>query len=349
MRVIFGAVFLLFSAIKSSFGGCGGALVILKKTEGVIFSPAPDEAGGVCIWIISVPTDQRIIFYFTNYTLRTSFVSYPRHKDYCTEKDTRIEFKDSSTDQPWIAYCQSGLPDPIATTKSSLYIEFNVSDGDSTSQFSARYITLPFKHTIDLREASNDAITSPGFPGKYPRNSHFVWSVIAPSGYRLKIEFTKFDISHEGGYDCPKDALVVRDGPSVQSELLTRLCGSGGYTGLPQPMYSSTNFMTLEFVSDVYGMDGDYVGFKANVTKEIRLYVIILPCAIGILVISLLVAAIVFKYRRGSSSGAGHPRMQMSLLDEADHFSTTQISEVDTPNEANLPVYRPTTQQIKEA
>ena len=82
---------------------------------------------------------------------------------------------------------------------------------------------------------------------------------------------------------------------------------------------------------------------------EIRLYVIILPCAIGILVISLLVAAIVFKYRRGSSSGAGHPRMQMSLLDEADHFSTTQISEVDTPNEANLPVYRPTTQQIKEA
>ncbi|XP_068701203.1 dorsal-ventral patterning tolloid-like protein 1 [Montipora foliosa] len=348
MRVIFGAVFLLFSTIKSSFGGCGGAPVILEKTEGVIISPAPYEAGGVCIWIISVPTDQRIIFYFTSYTLESSFVSSPRHKDYCTEKDTRIEFKDSSTDQPWIEYCQSGLPDPIATTKSSLYIEFNVSDGDSRSQFSARYITLPFKQTIDLREASNDTITSPEFPGKYPRNSHFVWSLIAPSGYRLKIEFTKFDISDDGGYDCPKDALVVRDGPSVQSELLTRLCGSGRYTGLPQAMYSSTNFMTLEFVSDVYGMDGDYVGFKANVTKEIRLYVIILPCAIGILIISLLVAAFVFKYRRGSS-GAGHPRMQMSLLKEADHFKTTQISEVDTPYEANLPVYRPTTQQIKEA
>ena len=126
--------------------GCGGSPVILKKPKGVIISPAPDEAGGVCIWIISVPTDQRIIFYFTNYTLRTSFVSYAR-QDYCTEKYTRIEFKDSSTDQPWIAYCQSGLPDPIATTKSSLYIEFTISDGDSTSQFSARYITLRFKHS----------------------------------------------------------------------------------------------------------------------------------------------------------------------------------------------------------
>ena len=129
------------------FAGCGGTPVILEKPEGVIISPAPDKAGGVCIWIISVPTDQRIIFYFTSYTLETSLFSSPRRKDYCTEKNTRIEFKDSSTDQPWIAYCQSGLPDPIATTKSSLYIEFNVSDGDSTSQFSARYITLPFKHS----------------------------------------------------------------------------------------------------------------------------------------------------------------------------------------------------------
>ena len=126
---------------------------------------------------------------------------------------------------------------------------------------------LFFVAAIDLREASNDTITSPGFPGKYPRNSHFVWSLVAPSGYRLKIEFTKFDIFDEGGYDCPKDALVVRDGPSVQSELLTRLCGRYTDIHIPQAIYSSTNFMTLEFVSEVYGMHRDYVGFKANVTK----------------------------------------------------------------------------------
>lgn len=79
---------------------------------------------------------------------------------------------------------------------------------------------------------------------------------------------------------------------------------------------------------------------------EVKLYVIVVPCAIGIVVVSLIVAAVVFMYRRISASGVGHPTMQMSLLNEADHFSTTQISEVDTHNEANLPVYRPTTQQI---
>lgn len=77
-----------------------------------------------------------------------------------------------------------------------------------------------------------------------------------------------------------------------------------------------------------------------------KLYIIVVPCAIGILVVSLIVAAVVFMFRRLSASGGGHPRMQMSLLNEADHFSTTQISEADTANEANLPVYRPTTQQI---
>ena len=51
--------------------------------------------------------------------------------------------------------------------------------------------------------------------------------------------------------------------------------------------------------------------------------------------------------RRRSPSGTSNPRMQMSLLNEDDHLSSTQMSDAEPPSDANLPVYRPTTQAIK--
>lgn len=87
-----------------------------------------------------------------------------------------------------------------------------------------------------------------------------------------------------------------------------------------------------------------------RLSLEAKLYLILLPSATGILLLFVMVVAIVFMYRRRrlTSSSASHPRMQMSLLNDDDHISTTQISaEADPPNEANLPVYRPTTQAIK--
>jgi len=89
---------------------------------------------------------------------------------------------------------------------------------------------------------------------------------------------------------------------------------------------------------------------RFRLSLEAKLYLILLPCATGILLLFVIVVAIVFMYRRRrlTSSSASGPRMQMSLLNDDDHISTTQISaEADPPNEANLPVYRPTTQAIK--
>ena len=75
---------------------------------------------------------------------------------------------------------------------------------------------------------------------------------------------------------------------------------------------------------------------------EVKLYVIAIPCALGVLLVGFLLGAIVLLRRRRSSSGATHPRMQMSLLKDTIH-----MSDADPPNAASLPVYRPTTQKIK--
>lgn len=98
------------------------------------------------------------------------------------------------------------------------------------------------------------------FPGKYPRNSYFLWSVVAPSEYRVKIEFSKFDLYR--CEDCKCDYLIIRDGPSSQSELIGKYCSGPGI------VYTPGNHVWMEFVS---AMDrqhrSDRIGFKATVSK----------------------------------------------------------------------------------
>ena len=114
-----------------------------------------------------------------------------------------------------------------------------------------------------MKKASNAIISSPEFPGIYPTNSYFTWSVVAPSGFRIKIEFLKLDIYFTS--DCSQDALVVRDGPSVKSKVLKRVCGHR-HSRNSDVLYSSSNTMTLEFVSALFGSH-DSFGFKARVSK----------------------------------------------------------------------------------
>ena len=82
---------------------------------------------------------------------------------------------------------------------------------------------------------------------------------------------------------------------------------------------------------------------------ELKLYVIVVPCVLGILFVSIIaVAAVVMcRRRRFSSTRNGAPVVQMSLLNEDESVSNTQMTDIGPHSEASLPVYRPTTQAIK--
>ena len=88
--------------------------------------------------------------------------------------------------------------------------------------------------------------------------------MVAPAGFRIKIEFTKLDIYGYSYQSCPEDALTVRDGPSDQSELLERLCGKPDNF---KPIYSSGSSTSLVFVSAMVAGDEDNIGFKATASK----------------------------------------------------------------------------------
>ena len=100
------------------------------------------------------------------------------------------------------------------------------------------------------------------YPGRYPRNSYFKWSVVAPSGFRIKIQFTKLKISSHY-FDCREDSVMLLDGSSEESKVLDTICGER--TG--QPVYTSGNSLTVEFRSAVGESDYDSNGFKATLSK----------------------------------------------------------------------------------
>lgn len=113
---------------------------------------------------------------------------------------------------------------------------------------------------IDLTATSSGEISSPNFPGKYPRNSYFRWSVVAPLEYRIKIKFSKFDISYCDNCEC--DFLIVRDGSSKESKLLGKYCSD------PGSLYTSGNHVWMEFASTLTDTRRrDSIGFKAVVSR----------------------------------------------------------------------------------
>ncbi|XP_059028925.1 deleted in malignant brain tumors 1 protein isoform X5 [Mustela lutreola] len=83
--------------------------------------------------------------------------------------------------------------------------------------------------------------SSPFYPGTYPNNANCLWDIEVQNNYHVTVIFR--DVQLEGG--CSYDYIEVFDGPSHSSPLIARVCN--GFVG---PLTSSSNFMSIRFVSD---------------------------------------------------------------------------------------------------
>ena len=71
------------------------------------------------------------------------------------------------------------------------------------------------------------------------------WLIEAPFGYHVYLYFYHFSLEYGGSY-CPYDFLEIRDGNTLSSPLITKVCGSLGYFYV----YSSGRFLLLRFRTD---------------------------------------------------------------------------------------------------
>uniref|UniRef100_A0A669CKU5 Metalloendopeptidase n=1 Tax=Oreochromis niloticus TaxID=8128 RepID=A0A669CKU5_ORENI len=262
-----------FAAIYEAI--CGGEIT---KDSGQIQSPNyPDDyrPSKECVWRISVSEGYNVGLSFQAFEIeRHDSCAY----DYLEVRDGPLETS------PLIGrFCGYDKPEDVRSTSHTLWMKF-VSDGTvNKAGFAANFFkeddecakpdnggceqrcvnTLgSFKCACDpgyelapdkksceaacggLLSKLNGTISTPGWPKEYPPNKNCVWQVVAPTQYRISMQFEAFEL--EGNEVCKYDYVEVRSGLSSDSKLHGKYCG----TEVPEVITSQYNNMRIEFKSD---------------------------------------------------------------------------------------------------
>ncbi|KAK9540589.1 hypothetical protein VZT92_003031 [Zoarces viviparus] len=262
-----------FAAVYEAI--CGGEIT---KDSGQIQSPNyPDDyrPSKECVWRITVSEGYNVGLSFQAFEIeRHDSCAY----DYLEVRDGPLETS------PLIGrFCGYDKPEDMRSTSHTLWMKF-VSDGTvNKAGFAANFFkeedecakpdnggceqrcvnTLgSFKCACDpgyelapdkksceaacggLLSKLNGTISTPGWPKEYPPNKNCVWQVVAPTQYRISMQFEAFEL--EGNEVCKYDFVEVRSGLSSDSKLHGKYCG----TEVPEVITSQYNNMRIEFKSD---------------------------------------------------------------------------------------------------
>ena len=118
-------------------------------------------------------------------------------------------------------------------------------------------------------QSSKSKLTSPGYPESYPNNVTCLWTIAAPTGYFVKLDFRIFDLQYKD-YSAPctsEDYVEVRDGNSSSAHLIDRYCyteKSGKYF---RDIYSTGRYLFVMFRSDSSNSgqrNSNSYGFRAS-------------------------------------------------------------------------------------
>uniref|UniRef100_A0A4W3GNC2 Metalloendopeptidase n=1 Tax=Callorhinchus milii TaxID=7868 RepID=A0A4W3GNC2_CALMI len=277
-----------FAAVYEAI--CGGEI---HKESGQIQSPNyPDDYRPMkeCVWKITMSEHYHVGLIFQAFEIeRHDNCAY----DYLEVRDG------SSENSPMIGrFCGYDKPEDIKSTSNTLWMKF-VSDGTvNKAGFAANFFkeedecarpdnggceqrclnTLgSYKCTCDpgyelaadkksceaacggLLTKLNGTITTPGWPKEYPPNKNCVWQVVAPTQYRISMQFEFFEL--EGNDICKYDYVEIRSGLSSDSKLHGKFCG----TEVPEVITSRYNNMRIEFKSD---NTVSKKGFKAHFLSD---------------------------------------------------------------------------------
>jgi len=107
---------------------------------------------------------------------------------------------------------------------------------------------------------NSSVVQSPNWPENYKPNRECTWLVKADENHQISLRFETFDLeSHDS---CAYDYIEVRDGDSLNSELVGRFCGNR----VPEQILSSSQSLLIKFVSD---SDVNRSGFFATLQPEL--------------------------------------------------------------------------------
>lgn len=239
---------------------CGGSF---KDSQGVIeFNVSKLHVrfgiGDDCVWNITVKRGRRIKFEFLEFRM-------PNNTNGCYNYLTIRNGIDSSS--PFLGdgrYCGETKPTDIPETSSNrAYVKYRPRSLLYSSFFKLRYSEVRDECGGEVKLTEKmpySIISTPNYPNIPHPHSECTWTVMAPSGERIKIDFIdRFDLKYAS--ECNDEYVELKDGATSISNNIGRFCGP-----TPLTQKSKSNIVTVDFFTDL-GDPGN--GFKANVSIDI--------------------------------------------------------------------------------
>uniref|UniRef100_A0A8C0J8V6 Cubilin n=1 Tax=Chelonoidis abingdonii TaxID=106734 RepID=A0A8C0J8V6_CHEAB len=269
-------------------GGCGG-VAVTGETPSFLFSPdwpSNYRNFAVCTWLIRAPEstvefnilaldiESHSSCNYDKLVIRDGEKSWYHLTQQATqdgdspEKCLKNGLDDSAPPLGTIGrngrFCGSSSFSALYTTDNQLFVHF-ISDSSHAGQgFKLKYEakSLACGGTIYISDSSPSGYaSSPNYPNNYPQHADCVWTITAPNGGAVELQFEdQFYI--EPSPNCAFSYLELRDGADSSAPVLAKLCGSS----LPGIQRSSGVVMYMRFRSD---NSATHIGFNAKYSRAI--------------------------------------------------------------------------------
>ncbi|WAR06690.1 CUBN-like protein, partial [Mya arenaria] len=236
---------------------CGGQI---RANSGAVSSPSfPNNypANSNCTWSIVVPPGRTVSATFDpNFNIQGSQGSC--RGDYVQLLNGQYPSSPplGNTDGK---YCGNSGPQALETGSNYLTVQF-VSDGAVSGSgfsltFSEVHVTCGGQLALTADNPTG-TFTSPNYPQNYPHNVDCIWVITVPANERIQVDFIE-DFSIEIHSNCNYDFIELRDGGTINSESLGRLCGYSH----PNTVVTTGNVLYARFRTDA---SVPRMGFKAQ-------------------------------------------------------------------------------------
>ena len=169
---------------------------------------------------------------------------------------------DSRCDYDWLAvydgptvrdallgrFCGDSLPGnngTIISTRNVLFMEFRSDHSVADHGFHLSWDSVAPVCGGLITGQTRGTISSPGYPGRYPHNSHCTWTIQVDPGKTVQFHFALLNI--ESHPDCSYDKLEIIEASNPEHVLAT-YCNATNPP--PPPLTSSSHEVMLRFTSD---------------------------------------------------------------------------------------------------
>lgn len=237
---------------------CGGE--IDASTHGHISSPGSPGAyppNRDCYWHLITTPGKRISLHFYALDIET-------HVN-CSFDYLAIYDGEHTSDPLLDKYCNSTQPAPVQSASSDLLIHFHSDAYGSGNGFQIAYAPVEgIPGCGGYFTAERGEIVSPTFNGQYLTNLLCEYKIKTSLETKIQLDFKSFSL--ERSFRCRYDYLKIYDGPSSDSQLVGKFCG----TSNPTTYTSSSNNLYLKFKTDrSMAAEGFRITYKAICEKTL--------------------------------------------------------------------------------